>query len=533
MRNIRNSILTGLAVCLIGFLDWTTGTEIFFSLFYVLPLSWLALQKDTSWLVLILNSIFAATVWIIAGLILPQEYSNLFVLNWDAIFGLSSFIFIPFLLFFLQKRQREQLIINNTIKNYKDQFEKQKIALNEKNSRLNELNQELEILASVASKTDNAVIIMNNEANVEWVNESFERIYNIGLNEFHEKYGGNFFDFVSESDSMNSIINQCINTRQTVIFETSRTSAGDKKLYYQTTLSPIINADGNVEKLIGVITDISKLKQAEINLLEQNKIINNKNQQITESIYYAENIQKAILPCLAQLQDFFNDVFIFFKPRDIVSGDFYWFHETKEKVFLAAVDGAGHGVPGALMSIVGNSILNEIIIVNKIYSTGEVLEELNKKLISTFPLNREQDVPDNNEMDISLCCFDKTNKTITISSTRQKVYIIKNHQMEIIEGDNFSIGSMRRKKGDEPFKETLVEIDQPLQLFISTDGFQNQLGGNDRIKYNQPRFEEFLYAIHNNNFGHQFNSLHTEFTQWKGESPQTDDVLLIGVYLEP
>ena len=208
MRNIRNSILTGLAVCLIGFLDWTTGTEIFFSLFYVLPLSWLALQKDTSWLVLILNSIFAATVWIIAGLILPQEYSNLFVLNWDAIFGLSSFIFIPFLLFFLQKRQREQLIINNTIKNYKDQFEKQKIALNEKNSRLNELNQELEILASVASKTDNAVIIMNNEANVEWVNESFERIYNIGLNEFHEKYGGNFFDFVSESDSMNSIINQ-------------------------------------------------------------------------------------------------------------------------------------------------------------------------------------------------------------------------------------------------------------------------------------------------------------------------------------
>jgi serine phosphatase RsbU (regulator of sigma subunit) len=530
---LKNSLLVCLSLFIIGFLDWITGTEIFFSLFYLLPLSWLALQKNTSWLVLFINSIFASFIWLIAELVLPHEYTSLFVLNWNAVFGLASFIFIPFLLFYLQKRQREQLLINNRIKNYKQQFEQQKVALNEKNTQLNDLNSELEMLASVASKTDNAVILMNKDATVEWVNDSFKRIYHIDLKEFNLKYSNNFFDFVSENDSMNSIIKQSILTKQTVVFESSRTSCDKIKVYYQTTLSPILNTDGNVERLIGITTDISKLKKAELDLQEQNAIINFKNQQITESIFYAQNIQAAILPSLNKLQNYFKDVFVFFKPRDIVSGDFYWFHEIENKTFLAVIDGAGQGVPGALMSIIGNSILNEIIVLNNINSPNNILEELNRKIIDTFPIKGNPNISQYSGMDISLCCIDKINKTISISIAHQDIYIVRDNKMEKIEGDNFSIGTDILKTGNKVFKDILIKIDQPLHVYLATDGFQDQLGGEDNNNYTQSRFSEFLLGIHQKTFTKQFNDIHSEFTQWKGDSTQTDDILIVGFYLEP
>lgn len=530
---IKKSLLASLAICLIGALDWFTGTEIFFSLFYLLPLSWLALQKNISWLVLFVNSIFASIVWLIAELFLIQEPISLFILYWNAFIGLASFIFIPFLLFYLQKKQREQSEINNKIKENKEQFELQKKVLNDNNNRLNDLNMELEMLASVASKTDNAVIIMDKNATVEWVNESFKRIYKIDSTEFNKRYENNFFDFVSEEDSTNNSIKQCITTKQTTIFESSRITSDNQKLYYQTTLSPILTANGDVEKLIGIVSDISKLKQAELTLQEQNTIINYKNQQITDSIFYAQNIQTAILPSINKLQNFFKDIFIFFKPRDIVSGDFYWFYEFEGKAFLAVVDCTGHGVPGALMSMIGNSILNDIIIINKIHSPAKILEELNTRVINTFSLNRGQEISNDDGMDISLCCIDKINNTISISSACHTVYIVKNNQLEKFEGDNYLIGSNLIISHNEPFKETLVKIDQPLRMYLSTDGFHDQFGGNDNIKYMQTRFTDFLFSIYKKPFEQQFNSIHTEFTQWKGNYKQIDDILIIGVYLEP
>lgn len=262
----------------------------------------------------------------------------------------------------------------------------------------------------------------------------------------------------------------------------------------------------------------------------QNEEIQNQRNAITASISYAQRIQTALLPTEAQLKHYFTDGFIFYRPRDIVSGDFYYLTAVQdeatasEKIIVAAVDCTGHGVPGALMSMIGNSILNQLIDLQGITSPAKILEELNRKV----RIMLRQDSSDNRDgMDIALCTLDRQAQTLHFAGAKSDLYVIENKNLTIIRGDRCSIGGhqFEEKCG---FVEHLIPLRQGLKCYLTTDGFKDQFGGAADKKFSAQRFRELLLAVHPLPMQQQQEQIGKTFDLWKGNQPQTDDVLVMG-----
>ncbi|WP_338766235.1 SpoIIE family protein phosphatase [Bernardetia sp. ABR2-2B] len=255
--------------------------------------------------------------------------------------------------------------------------------------------------------------------------------------------------------------------------------------------------------------------------------IEDKNKEITSSITYAKRIQEAILPNIINIQKVLPESFVYFRPRDIVSGDFYFFHEIKEeqKIILAAVDCTGHGVPGAFMSMVGNEILSRIVAENNITSPAEILNRLNKG-ITTALHKDETDIHDG--MDLALVCIDKKAKTLTFAGAKNPLFYIQNNNLEVIKGDKMPIGgSDREHKGD--FTEHVIDTSIPTTFYIFSDGFQDQFGGEQGRKFMVKNFRNLLFEIHKKDTAEQKQILYQTFKDWIGnEHKPIDDVLVIG-----
>lgn len=270
-------------------------------------------------------------------------------------------------------------------------------------------------------------------------------------------------------------------------------------------------------------------KRANAKLQELYKEIEKKNKQILDSINYASHIQEAILPFEKAMQKNLPESFVFYKPRDIVSGDFYWFSEHENRTFIAAIDCTGHGVPGAFMSMIGNTLLNEIINEKEILDPAEVLKLLNKKVI--FTLNQDNDEQGFSEdgMDITLCCYDKTKNSIEIALANHSAVIFQGGTQHIIEGDLFSIGGNIEPISDIEFQNHTIKLDKPTTLYMYSDGFQDQFGGQKKQKYMASRFLKLLHSLQNKEFMEHGKLLEDEFLHWKGDEKQIDDILVIGI----
>ena len=269
-------------------------------------------------------------------------------------------------------------------------------------------------------------------------------------------------------------------------------------------------------------------------LLTINKELERKNAQITSSINYAKFIQESILPSDKILKNLFPESFILFKPKDIVSGDFYWFYKHEEKLFIIASDCTGHGVPGAFMAMIGNTLLNNIITEKKISCPALILEELNKDLKftlnrndSTNPLSREDG------MDISICVIDSSKKQIEAASANQKILIINNNEKNLIKGDLFSIGvGPFSRKESEKFTRHTIKVEKGTTIYMFSDGFQDQFGGSQNMKFMSEKFITLLGNISSLNMHKQQELLETTFQKWKGCEKQIDDVLVIGIRVD-
>ncbi len=261
----------------------------------------------------------------------------------------------------------------------------------------------------------------------------------------------------------------------------------------------------------------------------KNKELNKRNKLITDSIRYAKHIQEAVLPNEQILNKFFPESFIFFLPRDIVSGDFYWFSHHNDKLFIAAGDCTGHGVPGALMSIMGNTLLNEIVNEKKIYKPSVIFDHLNKRVISLLKQNEKDNQTRDDGMDISLCCFDKTKKTIEIASANHKVLIVKDNKNIIVDGDIYSIGGLFSNKSEDGFTNHVVEYTENTKIYLYSDGYQDQFGGTNNKKFMAERFEKLLIENSNLDFHTQYLNIKTNFEKWKQHNRQVDDILVIGI----
>jgi len=266
-------------------------------------------------------------------------------------------------------------------------------------------------------------------------------------------------------------------------------------------------------------------------LQTKNDEIEHKNKQIISSINYARRLQDAILPPIKDLQQFFPQSFIMYQPKDIVSGDFYWFANVDDKIIFAMVDCTGHGVPGALMSMMGDTLLNKIVILKKITKPDLILENLHNEIM--LALKQESETAKTNDgMDMSICVFDKPNKKYYIAGAKSQVIKIENGQMQIISTDLHSIGEKPlRKNAASNFKTQEFEIVSDTQLYFFTDGYCDQVGGPGGKKFNSRPFEELLTQVATLDAVTQYTKINNAFVEWKASHNQVDDVTIVGIKL--
>ncbi len=266
------------------------------------------------------------------------------------------------------------------------------------------------------------------------------------------------------------------------------------------------------------------LKKSNKVLSEQKVIIESKNKDITASITYAKRIQDAILPAKDTIKKYLKHTMVFYKPRDIVSGDFYWFRHINGFSYLAAVDCTGHGVPGAFMSMIGNTLLNKLI---PNYNTpAQILNEMKKEVINTLDQTGAGDQKDG--MDVALCVIDHKKKTVQYAGAYNPLYLIRNGEMIVTKADRMPIGSFIAGF-DRDFTNHTIELKRNDTIYIASDGFQDQFGKDDDKKYSSKQFKNFLLKIHEFDMEEQEALLDKELKEWKGDTDQLDDILVIGV----
>jgi len=417
---------------------------------------------------------------------------------------------------------------------------------------LKEKNVELEKLSIVARETDNAITIMNGIGNIEWVNEGFTRLFGFTLEEyvFIKK------NIISEDTPVETklLIHQCIKEKQTVSFQSRVKTKKGSFLWVQTTLTPIVSKEGIISKLIAIGTDISKLIEAEQEIrqqheeiLQQKEILQRQNEEIQAqrdkveqqnlhikgSINYALTIQTAILPLKEVLDNYFEN-FIIYRPKDIVSGDFYWFYNKEEtnELFVATVDCTGHGVPGAFMSMIGSRILSEVVAEKDSITTSELLEELNLRIKKSLKQSKTEN---NDGMDVALCCItdteDKRKKVTFTGAKRPLLYFrMQDEDISILKGDRKSIGGARIKRVNIPFTNQEIILDKGDMLYLYSDGMIDQ-NNSKRKKYGTWRFVKLLNQIAKSDIEFQKEKIEEALDVHSESEEQRDDITIWGIKL--
>jgi serine phosphatase RsbU (regulator of sigma subunit) len=265
---------------------------------------------------------------------------------------------------------------------------------------------------------------------------------------------------------------------------------------------------------------------------EKNLIIEEKNKDITDSIQYAKRIQDAMLPNPKELNSFFKDSFVFYKPRDIVSGDFYWFAEIDNVAVLAVADCTGHGVPGAFMSIVGHDILNQLILEKNMRSPSEILTELDKKVCSALN-KKEADTEYQDGMDIALCVFNKNSNKMVYAGANRPAFVIPDGfgQMVEIPANKYSIGGTQ-ESSSKIFKEYEYELNVHDKVYLFSDGYADQFGGDKYKKFKSANFRKMLLSIAKYPLNRQNEVINDTLDEWIGQMEQTDDVCVVGVMIK-
>jgi serine phosphatase RsbU (regulator of sigma subunit) len=259
---------------------------------------------------------------------------------------------------------------------------------------------------------------------------------------------------------------------------------------------------------------------------KQKKIVDVKQKQIVDSINYAKRIQKSILIPEQSIQQHLPNSFVLFIPRDIVSGDFYWFHQHENQSIVVCADCTGHGVPGAFLSMVGSTLLNEIVIQKQITDPANIMKLLAAGVSDTLK-HKEKDEIDTDGMDISICTF--KNKEVYFAAANNPVYVVNQNGLMEIEPQVNSINGIFEMNTDEKIESIPLSPEAGSMVYLSTDGFADQPGQKTNKKLYSAGFEKLLTQIHQLPLIEQKEKLAAFFIEWKGNLKQHDDILVMGV----
>ncbi len=259
-----------------------------------------------------------------------------------------------------------------------------------------------------------------------------------------------------------------------------------------------------------------------------NRLLESKNDDILSSIQYAKRIQEAVFPPEDRVQRDIPLSFIFYRPKDIVSGDFFWFHSLNDNRYILAVaDCTGHGVPGAFMTVIGSNLLNQIVIENKIIAPGKILDELDLRLTSTLRQEKEHRGLVQDGMDISIILIGRSKKGINFSGAKRPAIFMHNGKLEEFKGSKLSIGGLRTET--KHFEEILIPYEEDDCLYLYSDGIVDQFGGEQNKKLTTKRLREKIITISALSIHDQSRQVEELFDSWKGQNEQTDDALMIGI----
>jgi serine phosphatase RsbU (regulator of sigma subunit) len=257
---------------------------------------------------------------------------------------------------------------------------------------------------------------------------------------------------------------------------------------------------------------------------EQRDEIEQQQKELEESLRYAGSIQSALLPEERYFKNIFPDSLILFIPRDIVSGDFYWIYRKKQKVVVVAADCTGHGVPGAFMSMLGVSFLNEIVS-KEIPRANIILNRLRENVMKA--LHQTGEITEHKDgMDIALCMVDLEQMELQFSGAFNPMYLVRKGTLIEVRGDKMPIGIAPIE--EKSFTNHILDIRKNDVIYIFSDGFADQFGGPEDRKFRYKPFKELLVKIHKQNMAKQKTILAKKFHRWKGDLEQIDDILIIG-----
>lgn len=269
----------------------------------------------------------------------------------------------------------------------------------------------------------------------------------------------------------------------------------------------------------------SELNTEKIKVTEQKEIIELKNKNITDSINYAKKIQDSVLPNVRILEAFFSDFFIYNEPRDIVSGDFYWFKKKGDYLIIACADCTGHGIPGAFLSMLGSELLNQIVLDPSINSPGIALELLDKGIYNS--IHRSGDSFQTDGIDISICAFKTNGNKFIYAGARRPIILWDGKEIQLFNPMSCSVGEMKARN------EKPIEIEIPInkgdRIYMFSDGYMDQFGGEKNKKFLMRRFKDLIIEFDQTPINLQKKLFNSKFNSWRKNEEQIDDILIIGI----
>ncbi len=281
----------------------------------------------------------------------------------------------------------------------------------------------------------------------------------------------------------------------------------------------------NKQELLSRVSLHLELKKSRDIIEQYNKDLEVKNKLTTYSLKYAKKIQKAVLLSEYESLKVFQDYFLLFKPKDIISGDFYWSFEFPDKIIFAIMDCTGHGVPGALMTMLGITFLNETVISERISVPDQIFNRLREKIINT--LGQKGIVKEVHDgMDGVIISINRNMKRLQFSGAFNSLYLIRNNNLSIMKGDRMPVGQFQLMKN---FSLKQFDLSEGDTIYLFTDGYPDQFGGERDSKFKVHKFREMLLTIHKKPMPVQKELLNRHFKEWKGDSEQTDDVTVLGI----
>jgi PAS domain S-box-containing protein len=381
----------------------------------------------------------------------------------------------------------------------------------------------LDIQEQILDKLNALIVVVNNDGSADYVSKAAQHLLGYRSDEL---LGNNWWEATRFSKPEGIEVKRKLlnlfrngNTTTQTFEHVLKTSYGGKK-WVRWNVSYL-----NDEQLIGIGYDITEKKISERKLIEQNEKLTEQNKDITSSIVYAKRIQESILQTPESIKTIFEGSFLLYKPKDIVSGDYYWFHEDANFRYAAAVDCTGHGVPGAMMSMAANSAFKEVFLNKKVTEPGLILQALDEELERSFSKNPNE--PFNDGMDVGLIRINKLNNELKFSGAFRSIIVANTEGLTEFRGSRYPLGFYSGI--NKVFETTTVQLQKNDGVYLYTDGYVDQFGGENNKKLNKVNFKELIKTASEMEIHEQESFLEYSFNNWKQDEEQTDDVLVIGI----